>query len=136
RSSGDEEEQVFDPTPEGNFRHNELDEAGIARIDGLDEIVTDDLLEMREYWADGTGIVKPVFVGGNILLGGGGSDLLEGRAGDDRIDGDAYLNVRISIATTREGTGPQIATVDSLTDRVTLNGVTKPLTQWMVEGVI
>ncbi len=35
------------------------------------------------------------FDSGNILLGGGGSDRLEGRGGDDIIDGDAWLNTRI-----------------------------------------
>lgn len=37
------------------------------------------------------------FASGNIILGGGGSDLLEGRGGDDVIDGDAWLNVRLSV---------------------------------------
>ena len=37
------------------------------------------------------------FTGGNILMGGAGSDEIEGRGGDDVIDGDAYLNVRISV---------------------------------------
>ena len=36
------------------------------------------------------------FVGGNILLGGAGSDLIEGRGGDDLIDGDAWLDVQLS----------------------------------------
>ncbi|WP_295628923.1 peroxidase family protein [uncultured Nitrosomonas sp.] len=35
------------------------------------------------------------FDSGNILLGGGGSDVLEGRGGDDIIDGDAWLNTKI-----------------------------------------
>src|SRR5690606_11490373 len=35
-----------------------------------------------------------------------------------------------------DGTGPQIGSANSLTDTVTLGGVSKPLTQWMVEGVI
>jgi Ca2+-binding RTX toxin-like protein len=34
---------------------------------------------------------------GNILLGGNGSDRLTGNLGDDRIDGDAYLEVGLSI---------------------------------------
>ncbi len=34
---------------------------------------------------------------GNILLGGGGSDTIEGRGGDDIIDGDRYLSVRLSV---------------------------------------
>ncbi len=42
---------------------------------------------------------------GNILLGGGGSDLIEGRGADDIIDGDKYLNVRLSV---RNGAGVEI----------------------------
>jgi Ca2+-binding RTX toxin-like protein len=37
------------------------------------------------------------FGAGNIIVGGDGSDIIEGRWGDDLIDGDAWLNVRISI---------------------------------------
>ncbi len=37
------------------------------------------------------------FTGGNIILGGAGSDLIEGRGGNDLIDGDAYLKVSLSI---------------------------------------
>ena len=33
----------------------------------------------------------------DILLGGGGSDMFEGKAGNDIIDGDKWLNVRISV---------------------------------------
>ena len=39
------------------------------------------------------------FGGGNILLGGAGSDRLEGRGGDDVIDGDRWLDVRLSVRT-------------------------------------
>jgi hypothetical protein len=35
------------------------------------------------------------FDGGNIMLGGVGSDLFEGRGGDDIIHGDRWLNVRV-----------------------------------------
>lgn len=35
------------------------------------------------------------FDSGNILLGGGGSDQIQGLGGDDIIDGDAFLNTRI-----------------------------------------
>ena len=38
-----------------------------------------------------------VWGAGNILLGGSGSDLLEGRGADDIIDGDRYVNVRLSV---------------------------------------
>ena len=41
-------------------------------------------------------LVKGVgFMGGNILLGGEGSDQLEGGMGDDLIDGDLWLNVQL-----------------------------------------
>ncbi|MER2267327.1 Ig-like domain-containing protein [Methylobacterium oxalidis] len=62
---------VADPT-------NELN--NITLITGLDTFFSPD---------------APVhFSGGNIILGGGGSDRIEGRAGNDIIDGDAYLHVR------------------------------------------
>jgi len=54
-----------------------------------------------------------VFNSGNILLGGDGSDVIEGRGGDDLIEGDAWLNVRISV---RSALDPnlQIGTADSM----------------------
>ncbi|NEX94780.1 peroxidase family protein [Caulobacter sp. 17J65-9] len=54
------------------------------------------------------------FSAGNILLGGDGSDILEGRAGDDIIDGDRWLNVRISV---RDPGDPahELFTVDRMT---------------------
>lgn len=82
---------VADPTPEGNFVFNELNQAGIDRIRGLDQLITPDMMDLMEYWADGSGVEQLAFAHGNILLGGGGSDTIEGRAGDDVIDGDAYL---------------------------------------------
>jgi len=53
------------------------------------------------------------FNSGNILLGGDGSDIIQGRGGDDLIDGDAHLNVRISVrSATNHNT--QIGTADSI----------------------
>ena len=37
--------------------------------------------------------------GGNIILGGDGSDTLEGRGGDDILDGDKWLDVQLSVRT-------------------------------------
>ena len=67
------------------------------------------------------------FTTGNIILGGDGSDVMMGRGGDDIIDGDAWLNVRISVHQNVDGTGPQIATFDSMQDMVPfmLNGTYK-----------
>jgi Ca2+-binding RTX toxin-like protein len=88
---------VADPTPEGNFVFDELIQEGIDLIRGLDEIITLDMMALMEYWADGSGSEQMAFAHGNILLGGGGSDIIEGRGGDDVIDGDAYLNARVEI---------------------------------------
>ena len=58
----------------------------IALINGLQELLD-------------TAFGSPVtaFTTGNIILGGAGSDVMMGRGGDDIIDGDAWLNVRISV---------------------------------------
>jgi Ca2+-binding RTX toxin-like protein len=73
------------------------------------------------------------FNGGNILLGGAGSDLIEGRGGDDIIDGDRILNVRIAVHAGWDAsgpTGPQIATFATMADptlmRNMLEGVWNP----------
>ena len=66
---------------------NELTQDGVDRIAGL-----------REMLGDLMGVdALQTFTGGNILLGGGGSDTIQGRGGDDVIDGDRALNVRISV---------------------------------------
>src|SRR6185295_12128744 len=67
------------PTPVGvNIRGG----SGAAKIAGLTEL-------MQAFQ-------QPLpFLGGNLLLGGAGSDVLEGKKGDDLIDGDAYLRVRL-----------------------------------------
>ena len=51
------------------------------------------------------------FTGGNIILGGDGSDIIEGRGGNDLIDGDRWLNVRLRVV---DGDGNQIATANSM----------------------
>ncbi len=53
------------------------------------------------------------FSAGNILLGGSGSDQIEGRGGNDIIDGDAWLNVRISVRNVNDNS--EIATFDNMT---------------------
>lgn len=136
---------VADPTPEGNFQFNELNLEGIARIAGLDQLITADMMELMQYWADGSGTEQLAFAHGNILLGGGGSDTIEGRAGNDVIDGDAYLNVRVAIHAwnpdktpilNEDGSPVILGSVSSIAGPFTLNGVTKTLPQWMLEGAI
>ena len=105
------DDRAFDPTlppdainanTENVFFNDGLDAAGLARISGLSQIV--DL--------GPTG----VFERGNVLLGGKGNDTLQGNGGDDVIDGDAWLNVRIRITAANAANTPanQISTVDSL----------------------
>ena len=79
-----------------------LDQASLDRISGLDDIVppltpqgnivansqTHDCPLVGDIWGDG-----------NILMGGAGSDTIEGRGANDIIDGDRYLNVRLSVRT-------------------------------------
>ena len=65
-----------------NLPGTELTAAGAAKIAGLAQFMTD------------FGQTLP-FNAGNILLGGLGSDLLEGKGGNDLIDGDVWLNVQL-----------------------------------------
>ena len=87
-------------------------------------------MEGHELTAEGTARVAGLstvlggattFTGGNILMGGAGSDLIEGRGGDDVIDGDAQLNVRISV---RSGVTEPTTQIDSVE---TLAGVSARL---------
>ena len=55
------------------------------------------------------------FSTGNILLGGGGGDLIEGRGGDDIIDGNAWLNTRISVRTNPGDPTSEIISFDNMT---------------------
>ncbi len=93
---------------------------GAAKIDGLSALVTDgfgivptnepvvfvDNAGGNPTGAPGTGAGETrhiMFIGGNILLGGRGSDTLEGKAGNDLIDGDRWLDVQLE-ATLNDGT--------------------------------
>ncbi len=62
--------------------NNELSAANIGLIEGL-----------------ATQLGATSFNGGNIIIGGAGSDLIEGRGGDDWIDGDAMLEVSLTHGT-------------------------------------
>src|SRR5262249_24549852 len=75
----------------------------ISLINGLQELL-------------GDGVTS--FGSGNIILGGDGSDIITGNDGDDLIDGDKWLNVRISVRQNIDGTGPEIASYDSMKDLV------------------
>ncbi len=92
-----------------------LKQSGVDRIAGLDAVIGN--VGAPNPTNDPNAIILDQVrgdAGGEILLGGDGSDIITGNLGDDIIDGDAWLNVRISIHQNKDGTGPEIATVDSL----------------------
>ena len=132
-----------------------LTQAGVDRIDG-----------MRSFLNLGPNTGSPNDVvyesdingGGEIILGGDGSDTIRGNLGDDILDGDAWLNVRISVRAGKNASGPtgdEVATFDSLTSQIAWTeesglpeswqatnsqgigtGVTKSLSELMRTGIV
>jgi Ca2+-binding RTX toxin-like protein len=103
-----------------------LDQAGLNRIAGLDALVPP--LAAGTATPTATVIANAVtnycmltgdFVWGegNILLGGAGSDQLEGRGANDILDGDRYLNVRLSV---RSPTGVEIGSTDLMENKAVI----------------
>ncbi|WP_210168345.1 peroxidase family protein, partial [Devosia sp. Root685] len=80
-----------------------LDAQGIALINGLQAVL-------------GTGVTS--FLAGDIILGGDGSDEIQGNAGDDIIDGDKWLDVQIGVfaATDPNHLGTPLRLVNSMKD--------------------
>jgi Ca2+-binding RTX toxin-like protein len=80
-----------------------LDQAGVDRIKGLNELIPSLPTPLDEVINASASKECPVLAGshvwgeGNILLGGGGDDVIEGRGGNDIIDGDRYVSVRLSV---------------------------------------
>src|SRR5262249_52198092 len=82
------------------------------------------------------------FDGGNIIIGGAGSDNIEGRGGDDLIDGDAWLNVRIGVRATVDANNDGIADRDPITGELILGDLIPnvsfnsmvPMIPFMVNG--
>ncbi len=71
--------------------------------------------------------------------------MIEGRAGNDVIDGDAYLNVRVAVHAWNpdktpilngDGSPVILGSVTSIAGHLTLGGITKTLPQWMLDGTI
>ncbi len=104
---------------------NALDPAGVDRIAGLGTLVNTfpsalqpiiDASAAGSCPLTGQGATATnagnVWAEGDILLGGGGSDTIEGRAADDIIDGDKSLNVRISVRTNPADPATEIGSTD------------------------
>jgi Ca2+-binding RTX toxin-like protein len=109
-------------TAEGVFFRDDINQAGIDRIAGLDQIITDREMFSGLYTSE-FGDLKPgataekIFAGGNVLIGGAGSDTLIGKGGNDILDGDRWLNVRIRLTAPGDDNTAEneLATIDSLT---------------------
>ena len=116
-----------------------LDPAGVARIKGLGDYVTTfptSLADVKAVAAAGdcplTGAPQApanpitgdpsqggVWAEGNILFGGGGSDVLEGRENQDIIDGDNALHVAITVRTNPSDPSTEIGRTDLMEDQAT-----------------
>jgi Ca2+-binding RTX toxin-like protein len=122
-----------DVVAENIMAGDELTKEGVQRIDGL--------VDVLGSYATGIAALPDtavIYAHGNILLGGDGSDTIEGGAGDDIIDGDKWLNVRIQI---NDLSGVAIGTTDGMGKAVTMFDASspmhgRPLSELMFEGRI
>jgi Ca2+-binding RTX toxin-like protein len=104
---------------------NALTDAGIDRISGLREILAGNT-ECRtdpqtpgdegEGGPPSSGPPRTIcgFGAGNILLGGSGSDTIQGRGANDVIDGDSWVNVRLSVRHDPADPATEYRTADSM----------------------
>jgi Ca2+-binding RTX toxin-like protein len=99
------------------LRGDNADAAVLASFTATGSVLTNIALinGLQDFLGAGVGS----FGTGNIILGGDGSDLIEGLGSDDLIDGDRWLNVRISVHANSDGTGPVIRTANSMTELLT-----------------
>jgi Ca2+-binding RTX toxin-like protein len=109
-----------------------LDPTGVARITGLANYVKTFPTSLADVKAVaqvrncplvgapatatnpvvGNPIDGGVWAEGNILFGGGGSDLIEGRGNQDIIDGDNAVNVAIEVHANPDGSGAVLGSTD------------------------
>ncbi|MHA7298977.1 peroxidase family protein [Pseudarthrobacter sp. MDT3-1] len=106
-----------------------LDQAGLDRIAGLDPLVPALSTPANTVIAASASKNCPLLVpdsnvwgDGNILLGGGGSDLIEGRGADDIIDGDRYLSVRLSVRTDANNRLSEVGSAAGMTTQYLRDG--------------
>jgi len=106
-----------------------LDQAGLDRIAGLDPLVPALSTPADTVIAASASRNCPLLVpgsnvwgDGNILLGGGGSDLIEGRGADDIIDGDRYFSVRLSVRTAANNPASEVGSAAGMTTQYQRDG--------------
>ncbi|MGO4804837.1 peroxidase family protein [Arthrobacter sp. 2MCAF15] len=100
-----------------------LDQAGVDRVNGLGALLpplSGDLAAVVAASANKScPLTGPIWGEGNILLGGAGSDSIQGRGGDDIIDGDRSLTVRISVRTNPADPATETGTTDLMENKAT-----------------
>jgi Ca2+-binding RTX toxin-like protein len=74
---------------------SDLKSQNISLIDGFAELLGLTTAEVNAM-AFNTSVID-ITQGAEVIIGGGGSDTIRGNLGDDYIDGDAWLNVRIRV---------------------------------------
>ncbi len=130
----DEETQAaaqFDPNAKFESYSNALLQEGVDRIAGLSDLVahlgratftvagkthTAVVFDEAAIQRNENGSIRTMFdTSADIILGGGGDDTIQGNAGNDILDGDRWLNVRIGI---KDANGTLIAWTDDLSGKV------------------
>ncbi|MFE4837583.1 peroxidase family protein [Arthrobacter sp. NPDC056691] len=116
-----------------------IDQTGIDRIAGLGDILPAPSTPLEPIAAASAmgacPLSGPVWGDGNILLGGLGSDRLEGRGANDVLDGDRYVQVRISVRTNPADPATEIGSTD-LMEHTYQAGNTHTLEADVAAGVI
>ncbi len=114
-----------------------LDAAGVNRIAGLDQLVplsirTENSADIALASATRFCLLEgPAWGAGNILLGGGGNDTMEGRGANDIIDGDRWMNVRLSVRTNPSDPNTEIGSTDLMENKAFPGGTFGPGTAGM-----
>ncbi len=94
---------------------NALLEKNVSLIRGLDQLVAHKERTTVTVAGIEETIVMDTADASDILLGGGGSDTIMGLAGNDVIDGDRWLNVRIAV---NDANGNEIGSADGMAQKV------------------
>ena len=116
-----------------------LDQAGLDRIAGLDPLIApltgDPAPVVAASAAGACPLTGNIWGDGDILLGGTGSDTIEGRGANDIIDGDRSLSVRISVRTDPADPASEIGSTD-LMEHAYKVGSARTLQQDVFAGLV
>ncbi|OYY96401.1 MAG: hypothetical protein B7Y42_09275, partial [Polaromonas sp. 28-63-22] len=92
---------------------SDLKAGNVSLINGLAELLGLTPADVA-LMAANTSVIDAT-LGAEVIIGGGGSDTIRGNLGNDILDGDAWLNVRISVRSLTDHT-VELFSVDSLNE--------------------